>query len=321
MLTRDYHTVGAGIGNITGEGKIKKTATTGELEPVVSVRMYLGDASFLVALRGDAEVIGKCACAVQDPKWPIYLGRKSCPPAVPVFAGTGEFKEPDLKMALASVPWRPAFVGDQRRPKDNRLRLQLEVPPSDDRGQTRGDHPLYFWPPQAGTSQYQQIPRHSARYVIEDWLTLGDGEGQVRIIVGDKFVFKAEPETQWGYTTNDDLWKKHIRPARLKIDGYLCLLTGLPADEVHHKRYRNDIPASADPALDLVQNHISNDTDLVSLSRLAHEAVTLLEYRHDMSERIDPLSSRWRPEVLKTIQLILTTRVRNPAKRRFARNR
>jgi len=239
---------------------------------------------------------------------------------VPAFAGTGSFD--DLKSALRSVPWRPAFIGDQRRPKDNRLRLQLEVPPTDPEGQTRGDHPLYFWPPEAETSQFQQIPRHSARYVIEDWLPLGDGEGQVRIIEDDKFVFKAEPERQWGYTTNDDLWKKHIGPARLKKDGYQCLLTGLPAVEVHHKRYRNDIPASADPASDLVQDHISNDTDLVSLSRLAHEAVTLLEYRHDMgAERIDPLSSRWRPDVLKTIQLILTTRERNPAKRRFARNR
>jgi hypothetical protein len=239
-----------------------------------------------------------------------------------VFVETGTFG--DLRSALASIPWRPAFLGDQRRPNKNRLRLQLEVPPSDEKGQTRGDHPVHFWPPEAETSQYQQIPRHSARYVIEDWLRLDEIKAKEHRT--DSFVFDPEPRESRGYYEHvkegkSKLWLPFLRPWRLEFDQYLCAVTGLPADEVHHLKYRDDIKddhvRSRDDAT--LKYHVEHE--LVSLSRLAHEAVTLLEYRHDVIERIDPLSSRWHGEVLKTIELILTTRERNPAKRRFVRNR
>jgi hypothetical protein len=35
--------------------------------------------------------------------WPVYLGRKSCPPACPPFEGVGDY--PTLEVALADWPW------------------------------------------------------------------------------------------------------------------------------------------------------------------------------------------------------------------------
>lgn len=94
----DYHTVVGGV--MSAEGKVKKNAATREPETVVSHRFYLCDALFLAAVQSTPEWIGQLAQAVQAPVWPLYLGRKSCPPTRPVFAGVGDF--PDLETALTS---------------------------------------------------------------------------------------------------------------------------------------------------------------------------------------------------------------------------
>jgi len=96
----DYHTV---VGGIMSEGKIKRNATTGEPETVVSRRAYLCDASFLIAVQAGPEMIGRLTQAIQSPVWPVYLGRKSCPPACPLFEGVGEYST--LEAALAGWPW------------------------------------------------------------------------------------------------------------------------------------------------------------------------------------------------------------------------
>jgi CRISPR system Cascade subunit CasD len=99
----DYHTVVGGV--MSAEGKVKTNATTHKPETVVSWRDYLCDASFLVAVRcGDPAVIARLAAAVQNPHWPVYLGRKCCPPSRPVFEATEEY--PSLEAALAA--WQPA---------------------------------------------------------------------------------------------------------------------------------------------------------------------------------------------------------------------
>lgn len=69
----------------------------------LSDRYYLCDATFLVAVQSnDAALIERLANAVQNPVWPIFLGRKSCPPSHPPFAGMGEY--PTLKAALEAIP-------------------------------------------------------------------------------------------------------------------------------------------------------------------------------------------------------------------------
>lgn len=93
----DYHTIVGGV--LSAEGKIKINANTKMPETVVTHRAYLWDASFWVALQASPEVIHRLKEAVQNPVFPLYLGRKSCPPACPVYAGMGDF--PDLQTALS----------------------------------------------------------------------------------------------------------------------------------------------------------------------------------------------------------------------------
>ena len=65
VLLKDFHTV----------------QVPGEKHPEVSYRYYLSDAVFLVALGSDDKsLLESIASALQKPVYPLYLGRKSCPP-------------------------------------------------------------------------------------------------------------------------------------------------------------------------------------------------------------------------------------------------
>lgn len=129
----DYHTIGGGYPEpmlLTAEGKPKKSS--GQPHTELSSRDYLGDASFLVVLQGDPALIDRLIAAVCAPVWPIYLGRKSCPPAVPIYAGSGDFSS--LEAALAAGPYRPD-VPPPRHP----LTLRAVMESDAQRGQRRRD--------------------------------------------------------------------------------------------------------------------------------------------------------------------------------------
>ena len=116
-VVRDYHTVTDFLP--TAKGSFKHGGGTGsslqrllesdEAEPatIVSQRFYLEDAAFLVALReADSHpgLVHRCAAALQDPVWPIYLGRKACVPTRPVFDAVSDLY-PSLEEALRAYPW------------------------------------------------------------------------------------------------------------------------------------------------------------------------------------------------------------------------
>jgi CRISPR system Cascade subunit CasD len=85
----DFQTIIGGI--LNAEGKVKDDTS-------ISWRSYLCDASFLVALQADNALINRLSAALQHPAWPVYLGRRSCVPARPIFEGVGDY--PDLTSAL-----------------------------------------------------------------------------------------------------------------------------------------------------------------------------------------------------------------------------
>ena len=117
----DFHTVVGGV--MSAEGKIKVNATTREPETVVSRRHYLSDASFLVAVQSqDATLISNLAAALQQPVWPIYLGRKSCPPSRPLFVALGDYRT--MAAALTALPLR-----SRGKEESTRVRAVLECPP------------------------------------------------------------------------------------------------------------------------------------------------------------------------------------------------
>ncbi len=81
----DYHTVQK---TRTADGKEKETHLTW--------RQYLCDAAFAGVLSGERRVVENAGAALRDPAWGLWLGRRSCVPSVPVFAGVHETEEAAL---------------------------------------------------------------------------------------------------------------------------------------------------------------------------------------------------------------------------------
>ena len=77
LRLEDYHTVLA----------TRRASGTLDKDAVVTRRQYLLDARFGVILAGDRSVLERAAAALQNPVFGVWLGRKSCIPAEPVYRG------------------------------------------------------------------------------------------------------------------------------------------------------------------------------------------------------------------------------------------
>lgn len=85
----------------------------------VTERYYLSDAVFLAVLEcDDKKLLEEIAAALQKPVYPLYLGRKSCPPTLPVVLGV---IDEDMLTALKNEP----FLYENGRRKN--VRISYEV--------------------------------------------------------------------------------------------------------------------------------------------------------------------------------------------------
>ncbi len=83
-LLRDYQTA-----------KSKKSA-------YVTHRFYLADAAFLAGVEGDDALLQKIDAALHAPVFPLFLGRRSCPPEGRISLG---IRSTSLRDALQNEPW------------------------------------------------------------------------------------------------------------------------------------------------------------------------------------------------------------------------
>lgn len=67
----------------------------------ITYRHYLCDAVFLVGLEGEIQLLKKLEYALRSPVFPLFLGRRSCPPTLPVVLG---IRETNLEAALKEEP-------------------------------------------------------------------------------------------------------------------------------------------------------------------------------------------------------------------------
>jgi len=102
---QDFHTV---QNTRRASGSINKDC-------VLTYRQYLMDAAFGILLEGDTVLLGEIATALADPKWGIWLGRKTCIPSTPVLTG--------LKENLDDV------LGLVKKDRDEALRLIIGEKP------------------------------------------------------------------------------------------------------------------------------------------------------------------------------------------------
>ena len=104
----------------------------------LTTRYYLSDAVFLVGLESDDEAfLEMLDTALHHPVYPLFLGRRACPPTLPLSLG---IKQLSLEAALDKEPWLAAKF---RQGKCSPLLRVIMDSPDMSRGRAR-DYPLSF---------------------------------------------------------------------------------------------------------------------------------------------------------------------------------
>ncbi len=171
-ILKDFHT--AGGGKIPGEkkyGVIKSDNSSADT--VVSRRYYLSDADFLVGLEGDRDFLKRIYSAIMSPKFPIFLGRKSFVPSIPILISEerGGIVSDSLESALRKHPF-PKYIYKNDHLIPDRIRLIFETKYGEGE-ETRMDNPESF---EISDRKY------CVRYITTKWieksaLKYEEGEG------------------------------------------------------------------------------------------------------------------------------------------------
>jgi CRISPR system Cascade subunit CasD len=117
LVLTDYHTV-QGTGGVMLNAQRKKRP----YDTIVTPRQYLQDAAFQIFLEGNYETLVLCDQAMKSPHWPPFLGRKCCPPAVPLIPEIVSY--PSLEDAVCLYPVREK---DLKRSRHGGDALQAEI--------------------------------------------------------------------------------------------------------------------------------------------------------------------------------------------------
>jgi CRISPR system Cascade subunit CasD len=108
-LLRDFHTAH------TADGK----------HSFISQRHYLSDAIFLVGIQDDDVKLIEYEQALLHPVFPLFLGRRSCPPTQPLVLGIREGL--DLFSALQTEMWQAAEFYQKRLRQHQQVQLEIIV--------------------------------------------------------------------------------------------------------------------------------------------------------------------------------------------------
>jgi CRISPR system Cascade subunit CasD len=138
---------------------------------VTSRRHYLADARFLVGLQGkdsDLPLLQEIEAALQNPRWPLSLGRKSFPLTVPPFFPEGSLRqEKKLEEALTDEPWRwlrHSEISEKKLPQALRLVVESETGDA-----VQSDRPVSFATRAFGLrrihSEYCPLPKEKIPWI------------------------------------------------------------------------------------------------------------------------------------------------------------
>lgn len=93
----------------------------GQKDSYVTYRHYLSDAVFLAGVEGDEETVKELESALRNPRFPLFLGRRSCPPTLPIVIG---ICQASLERALREEP--PLCENGEKN-----MRIQIETEEAD----------------------------------------------------------------------------------------------------------------------------------------------------------------------------------------------
>lgn len=109
----------------------------------LSDRYYLSDAQFLAALSGPGEVLETIHRALLAPRYPLYLGRRSCPAGPDLVVG---LVDGNVEEALRRQPWVASRWHRKSRSRTVNLPLYRDARPDEAVEERVRDIPLSYDP-------------------------------------------------------------------------------------------------------------------------------------------------------------------------------
>mgnify|MGYP001207991955 CR=1 FL=1 len=103
----DYHTVGGGYDPKTEHQRMAMKVDGTTPDTVVTFREYLLEAKFAVLMNGEERLLERAESALMNPKWGVWLGRKSCVPASIIAQGRFVSQEEALQSVEALSGRKP----------------------------------------------------------------------------------------------------------------------------------------------------------------------------------------------------------------------
>lgn len=128
-------------------------------------RFYLADAVFIAVVEGEDSLIEGLADSLAAPRYPLYLGRRSCPPSKPIFLGVrrhsfAEVLEGDDENVVE--PWAAEGWWKRRQPGNVHLKIVRDALPGEQWHARSNDQPVSFDPHRR---QYAERPLvHTSRH-------------------------------------------------------------------------------------------------------------------------------------------------------------
>ncbi|WP_405634304.1 type I-E CRISPR-associated protein Cas5/CasD [Streptomyces sp. NBC_00056] len=174
---RDFHTVGGGLNGPRTVATADGGRRSGDTSTLTSTRWYLTDAAFTVALTLTDHTDPPTAWtdALANPRWPLYLGRRSCPPTGPLLLGRSTDALHDLVHLPLAQPHPRTQAGQDTDPNIDVLFLSdqplntLPAPQDDPYADTTQEHSTVLDNPVDFTPNHR---RYRARPLYRRTVTL-----------------------------------------------------------------------------------------------------------------------------------------------------
>lgn len=139
---------------------------TGKSLPL-SQRYFVADARYLVGLEADSSLLEGLKEAIQSPVFPLYLGRRACPPTGRLVI---DIREEPLETALETHPWLAAEWYRKKQGQQVSLLWSRDARSGEHRDESIRDTPRSF------------DPRHREygwRDIVHGWIRVDNPEGRV----------------------------------------------------------------------------------------------------------------------------------------------
>jgi len=121
----------------------------------VTYRQYITDSVFLAAFEGDKKKLEEVQSALESPVFPLYLGRRSCPPCGKICLG---LFDGTLDTVLDGFDWQASEWYKRRMAKQ----LQLEIVVDSEGGYEVNDYPISF------DQNHRRFARRQVRFRYTD---------------------------------------------------------------------------------------------------------------------------------------------------------